>query len=71
MDVELHGWVSTPRYSRSCTEVHCHERALYFKSIFLGVFAPIWLRSTKNTVISIVVKISWRMIFSSFSLSLV
>ena len=31
------GWVSTPRYRRSYTKVHCHERALYFKTT---LFSP-------------------------------
>ena len=34
MDVGLQGW-GPPRYSWSCTMVHCRERALCFKSTFL------------------------------------
>ena len=37
MDVGVHGWVSTPRYSWSCTKVHCHERVLYFNSTLFSL----------------------------------
>ena len=33
MDVGLYGW-SPPRYTRSCTKIHCHEGAVVFQVKF-------------------------------------
>ena len=45
MDVVLHGWVSTPRYTRSYQRYTVHERALYFKSTFSWVTMHVRLKT--------------------------
>ena len=38
MDAGLHGWVSTPQYSRSCTKVHCSREGFCISTLLFLKF---------------------------------